>query len=218
MVFQQKKTKKDQVIEMLREAVLSGELEPGEKLQQDKLAERFSVSSTPVREALRQLEAEGLVNHHPGRGVRVAEVDLRDVREIYLIRGALEALATRLAVPYLNNTYIQRLEALQAQMETVIANRQLKKLRKLNYEFHMQIYRVADMPQLFQIIQNLWTKFPWDTLHVLPDRAGHASQEHDRLIHAIVDGNAKLAGQLMQEHIDSGAAALAEYLQTNQPD
>jgi DNA-binding GntR family transcriptional regulator len=218
MVFQQKKTKKDQVIEMLREAVLSGELEPGEKLQQDKLAERFSVSSTPVREALRQLEAEGLVNHHPGRGVRVAEVDLRDVREIYLIRGALEALATRLAVPYLNNTYIQRLEALQAQMETVIANRQLKKLRKLNYEFHMQIYRVADMPQLFQIIQNLWTKFPWDTLHVLPDRALDASQEHDRLIRAIVDGNAKLAGQLMQEHIDSGAAALAEYLQNNQPD
>ena len=218
MVFQQKKTKKDQVIEMLREAVLSGELEPGEKLQQDKLAERFSVSSTPVREALRQLEAEGLVNHHPGRGVRVAEVDLRDVREIYLIRGALEALATRLAVPYLNNTYIQRLEALQVQMETVIANRQLKKLRKLNYEFHMQIYRVADMPQLFQIIQNLWTKFPWDTLHVLPDRALDASEEHDRLIRAIVDGNAKLAGQLMQEHIDSGAAALAEYLQNNQPD
>src|SRR5262245_9077955 len=103
------RTKKDKVVESIREAVLSGELQPGERLEQDKLAERFSVSPTPVREALRQLEAEGIVDYNPHRGVRVAEVSLSDVREIYLIRGTLEALATRLAVSYLNSSHILRL-------------------------------------------------------------------------------------------------------------
>jgi DNA-binding GntR family transcriptional regulator len=210
-------TKKDRVVEVIREAVLSGELAPGEKLQQDKLAERLNVSSTPVREALRQLEAEGILKHISRKGVRVAEVNqtnLRDVREIYLIRAALESLATRLAVPYLNSAHIQLLNALQTQMETEIKNNQVKKLRNPNYEFHMLIYSAADAPQLFQIVRNLWTKFPWDTLYVLPGRASSTVEEHRRIVQAIADGNAKLAGHLMQEHIDHAAAALTGYMQS----
>ncbi len=206
------RTKKDQVVEGIREAVLSGELQPGEKLEQDKLAQRYSVSPTPVREALRQLEAEGILDYNPHRGVRVAEVNLRDVREIYLIRGTLEALATRMAVPYLHSAHLQRLEALLDQMEEVIAQGHLKKLRKLNYEFHMIIYRAPDLPQLLYIIRNLWTKFPWDTLNVIPGRALMSVQEHRKLIAAIKEGNARLAAQLMQEHIENGAATLTEYL------
>ncbi len=206
------RTKKDQVVEGIREAVLSGELQPGERLQQDELAVRYSVSQTPVREALRQLEAEGILDYNPHRGVRVAEVDLRDVREIYLIRSTLEALATRLAVSYLNGSHIQRLEALLDQMEEVIAQGQLKKLRKLNYEFHMIIYRAPDMPQLLQLIRNLWTRFPWDTLNVIPGRALMSVQEHRLLIQAIEEGNARRAAVLMQEHIEHGDSALTEYL------
>lgn len=206
------RTKKEQVVEGIREAVLSGELQPGEKLEQDKLAERYSVSPTPVREALRQLEAEGILDYNPHRGVRVAEVNLRDVREIYLIRGTLESLATRLAVSYLNGGHIQRLEALLDEMEIVIVQGRLKELRKLNYEFHMLIYHAPEMPQLLHLIRNLWTKFPWDTLNVIPGRALMSVQEHRKLIQAIKEGNARLAAQLMQEHIESGAATLAEYL------
>lgn len=206
------RTKRDQVVESIREAVLSGELQPGERLEQDKLALRFSVSPTPVREALRQLEAEGVVDYNPHRGVRVAEVDWRDVREIYLIRGTLEALATRLAVSYLNNSHIQVLNALLDQMEQLIEQGQLKKLRKLNYEFHMLIYRAPEMPQLLHLIRNLWTKFPWDTLNVIPGRALMSVQEHRNLVQAIRDGNARLASQLMQEHIEHGAGTLTEYL------
>jgi DNA-binding GntR family transcriptional regulator len=218
MTNQNTKTKKDQVVDIIREAVLSGELAPGEKLQQDKLAERLNVSSTPVREALRQLEAEGILNHIPRKGVRVVEVNqtnLRDVREIYLIRAVLESLATRLAVSYLNSAHVQILKALQTQMENEIEHDQLTKLRKPNYEFHMLIYTAADTPQLFQMIRNLWTKFPWDTLHVLPGRAFSTAEEHRRLVEAIEDGNAKLAGQLMQEHIENAAAALTGYLQSS---
>src|SRR5262245_2032870 len=121
MGSQNVKTKKDTIVEELREAILSGELEPGERLRQDKLAARYRVSSTPVREALRELEAEGVLDHLPRRGVRVVDVNqttLRDMREIYLIRGALEALATRMGVSYLNTAHVQRMKALLHDMES----------------------------------------------------------------------------------------------------
>jgi DNA-binding GntR family transcriptional regulator len=219
MEIQRSQTKRDMIVEMLREAILAGELEPGEKLHQDRLAERFRVSSTPIREALRELEAEGVISHIPRRGVRVADVNqtkLRDVRETYLIRSALESLATRLAVPYLNTAHVNQLKIMFQAMKDEIESHQLRKLRKPNYDFHMLIYRAADTPQLLKIIRTLWTQFPWDTLHVLPGRATTAAEEHERIIEAIANGNARLAGQLMQEHIDNSAAALTDFLrQTN---
>lgn len=206
------KTKKDLVVEIIREAILSGELKPGERLLQGELAERLDVSPTPIREALRELEAEGILDHSPHKGVRVAEVKPEDVREIYLIRGVLEALATRLAVPRFDSSTIQRLDALQAQIEAYIEEGQLRELRKLNYELHMLIYQVAGLSELLRIIRSLWSKFPWDTLHVLPGRAAESAEEHRELIRAIKGGDAQLAGQRMQAHIENGSRALIEYL------
>ncbi|MBX3061392.1 MAG: GntR family transcriptional regulator [Anaerolineae bacterium] len=209
------KTKKDSLVEIIREAILRGELEPGDRLLQEELAERFNTSSTPVREALRELEAEGILQHSPYRGVQIAEVRLEDVREIYMIRGVLEAMATRLAVPYLNSAHISRLREMQARTETHISAGEFKELRKLNYEFHMLIYLSAGMPQLLKIIKSLWTKFPWDTLHVLPGRAVVSAREHIQIIQAIEDQDPKAAGQAMQAHIEHGAASLAEYVAQN---
>lgn len=207
------KTKAASVVEVIREAILTGELEPGERLLQEELAERFNTSSTPIREALRQLEAEGVLKHSPYKGVQVAEVRLEDVREIYLIRGALESLAARMAVPFLNSAHVARLKAIQEQIKAHIADGNFRALRKPNYEFHMLIYHAAGLPQLLRMILSLWTKFPWDTLHVIPGRAVNSAQEHDRIIQAIEGQDAKLTGQLVQEHIEHGSAALAEYLE-----
>jgi len=206
------KSKKDLVVEVIRDAILSGELEPGARLLQEDLAERLQVSSTPVREALRQLETEGILQSTPNRGVRVAEVDLQAVREIYLIRADLEALATRMATANLRAADLRRLKALQTEIETLIRRGELGELRRLNYELHVLIYEAAGLPELLKIIRSLWTKFPWDTLHVLPNRAFMSADEHARLIRALEDGNADLAGKLMREHIESGARALDRYL------
>lgn len=206
------KTKKDLVVEIIREAILSGELEPGRRLLQDELAQRLDISPTPVREALRELEAEGVLDHSPHKGVRVAEVKLEDAREIYLIRGVLEALATREAVPRLQDTEIQRLRELQAQMEAYIEQGELKELRKPNYEFHMLVYQAAGLPELYRLIRTYWTKFPWDTLHVLPDRASVSAKEHREIIRAIEARDAELAARRMQEHIERGSGALIDYL------
>lgn len=213
------RTKKEVIVELIREAIMSGEFQPGDRLLQEELAENLNVSPTPVREALRQLEAEGILVHSPHRGVRVADVKLEDTREIYLIRSTLESLATRLATPNLGSAAIGQLHQLQAQTESQIQVGELMDLRKLNQEFHMLIYEAAQMPHLYKLIRNLWTQFPWDTLYVLPGRAQASAAEHQKIIDAIVSGDAGLAAQQMQRHIEHGVTALADYLTASlQPD
>ncbi len=207
-----RKTKKDVMVELLREAILSGELAPGERLLQEELAERFEVSPTPVREAIQQLVAEGALSHSPYRGVQVAEVELEEVREIYLIRAVLEGLATRLAVPNLKISDLQYLNHLQAQIKAAIEQGDIAPLRKLNYDFHMRIYQAAEAPQLLNLIKGLWVKSPWDTLYVVPGRPVNMVGEHQLVIDSILKGDAESAGQHMQLHIEYGRAALTAYL------
>jgi DNA-binding GntR family transcriptional regulator len=206
------RTKKDLMVEILRDAILSGEIQPGERLLQEELAERFKVSPTPVREAIQQLVAEGVLSHSPYKGVQVAEVNLDDVREVYLIRSVVERLATRVAVPNLRIVDVQRLHALQKEIEAQVEGTDRSQLLRLNREFHMLIYESAGMPQLIQIIKTLWIKSPWDTLFVVPNRAQKVVLEHNQILSAIDRGDHELAGQYMQEHIENGAAMLSDYL------
>jgi DNA-binding GntR family transcriptional regulator len=211
------KTKMDIIVETLREAVLTGEFGSGDRLLQDELAERFQTSSTPIREALRQLQAEGILEHSPYRGVQVAEVKMDDVREIYMIRAVMESFVTRLAVPYLSHPQIEQLRALQAQMRQIVASGEVMRgevsgLRKVNYEFHLLIYETANLPYSLKIIKNLWAQSPWDALYVLPGRAQKSLDEHDLIIDAIAEQDAKRAGARVQEHIEYAAAALAAYI------
>lgn len=206
------KTKKDIIVEILREAILSGDLKPGERLLQDELASKFNVSLTPVREALRQLEADGIVHYSPHKGVYVTEAKIEEVQEVYLIRRALEGLATQHAVPNLSKADIRKLRALQSQIEAFAAAEQIEKLRKANYQLHMLIYKKAEMPELFGMIRNMWAQYPWDSLYVLPVRIPEIVVEHRRLIDAIEDGNPELADKLMVEHIDNGASTVLTHL------
>ena len=208
----EQKTKKEQVAEWLRDTIIAGELEPGERLLQDELAERFAVSATPIREAIQLLVAEGVLSHSPYKGVQVAEVQMDDVREVYLIRCELEALATRFAVPNLRLAEVKQLHELQKTIESHVRDHDLQPLRKLNYDFHMIIYHAAEMPLLYNMIRSLWTRFPWDTLHVLPDRAGNSTQEHLKILAAIDDVNPEMAGAAMREHVETGMKALGAYL------
>lgn len=206
------RTKMDMIVEALREAVLTGEFNSGERLLQDELAERFNTSSTPIREALRQLQAEGILEHSPYRGVQVAEVKMEDVREIYMVRAVMESFVTRLAVPYLNSARVAQMRELQAQMREIVKSGQVKGLRKVNYEFHSLIYEAASLPYSLKIIKNLWAQSPWDALYVLPGRAEKSLDEHDRIIEAIAEQNPTAAALRVQEHIDNAAAALADYI------
>jgi DNA-binding GntR family transcriptional regulator len=131
-----------------------------------------------------------------------------------LIRSVLEKLATVVAVPRFTDAEIAKLVEMHERSASDYARGELKEQRRLNYELHMHIYRAAQMPELFEMIRNLWAKYPaWDTLPVVyMSRLVHSIAEHQLIIDAIVQRDAELAGELMRRHITRGITAFAVYL------
>jgi len=208
------KTKKDFVVEIIREAILSGDLKPGERLTQEELANRLEVSSTPVREALRQLEAEGLIVHVPYKGVRVAELSAGDVREVYMIRGVLEGLATKLAIPNLSQNELRELEELHQQMADALRKNTLEQLGDVNRQFHMTLYKASKSQVLCDLITNLWSRIPWrDVWTAIPGRAQEVWREHDKIMAAVRKRDPDLAADMTREHCERGSSRLVDYIQ-----
>jgi DNA-binding GntR family transcriptional regulator len=204
-------TKLDLAERRLLQLIASGEIGPGEPIRQSHLAERMGISPTPVREALRRLEAQGLVVLEPHRGVRVAEVEPHEMGEIYEIRAALEGLAVEHAVPRLTLKQIQAVEHAQARLEKGWAAGDTKQLAKLNYQFHTGIYRMSGRPRLIRMIDSLWPLFPHDSMWAIPGRGPGIVKEHRAVLDAIRAGDAEGAHQAMRVHMEAGAVALLAF-------
>lgn len=201
-------TKLDLAERQLLQLIASGEIGPGEPIRQSHLAERMGISPTPVREALRRLEAQGLVVLEPHRGVRVTEVEPHEMSEICEIRGALEGLAIECAVPLLTQRQIQSVSTAQSRLENAWAAGDPKLLVKFNYQFHTGIYRNSGRPRLTKLIDSLWPLFPWDSMSRIPGRGAGIVEEHDAILDAICARDAPRAHQAMRAHIEAGAKAL----------
>ena len=153
-------TKADEIALALEDAIVSGEIPPGAVLRQEQLSEQFEVSRTPVREALRRLAATGLVSFVPNRGVRVREISRGELREAFLIRAELEALATELATPLIDDAGLAALEEAEArfaEVTTALLDRSRPESERLrltgewmraNYGFHDVIYEAARAPMV----------------------------------------------------------------------
>lgn len=135
----------------LRAEILSGRLPAGARLTTASLVERFGVSQMPVREALQSLEGEGLIEIAPHRGAAVLPLDISRVRNIYDLRGALEALLIRLALPNLSNRAMAQAAELHDRMKAEVASGNLGDLFSLNQQFHNLIYQHADNAEAFNI-------------------------------------------------------------------
>jgi DNA-binding GntR family transcriptional regulator len=145
------------VVDGIRDMILNGHLEPGDRLRQDELANTFGVSTMPIREALRQLQAEGLVIFRPRRGATVARLTVSEYEEIYCIREALETLACRWAAEDFDRIPIDRLKLLLQEIETAEANfddvhRRLQLVR----EFFFTIFEASEKEHLLRILSSLW--------------------------------------------------------------
>ncbi len=208
-------TKTEWVAEKLRQAIIAGDLKPGTRLLQDVLAEQFDVSYTPIREALRRLEAEGLVKSEPHKGVQVTNAETQDKRklyELYRIRSALESLAVEMAVPNLRSEEIEVLRKLLCQINDNFAAGQIEPIKQLNYEFHRVFYAAAGAPTLFALITTLWTRFPWDILLAVPQRVECSAHEHLQIVEAAAANDAHAASEAMQYHIRQGGELALQYL------
>ena len=143
------------VFNSLREAIISGELEPGERLMEVQLAEKMGVSRTPVREAIRKLELEGLVIMIPRKGTHVAELSSRDIIDVLEVRANLDGLATALATDRITPEELKSLELASRQLEINIKKQNIHGIIKKDVEFHDIIYTASRNERLINIIFNL---------------------------------------------------------------
>jgi DNA-binding GntR family transcriptional regulator len=143
----------EKIASEIRNAVLSGEMRPGTRIRQELLAAHFGASRIPVREALKQLENEGLVVLEPNRGAWIADVNSEESIEVYKIREAVEPLAIFESVPRLTDTDIDSLDATMRELESVTT---VEDYIQLDRDFHLRTYSRARMPQLLAMVERFW--------------------------------------------------------------
>jgi DNA-binding GntR family transcriptional regulator len=151
-VLQQQRSTHGLVADGIRLAILRGQLAPGQVLRQEELAKQFGLSRAPVREALRQLETEGLVVSYPNRGTVVAELSPEDIEEVFLIRITLETTALRLSVPNMTDSDFRKAVAVLDQTDN---DPNPAHSAELNWAFHESLYAPAGLPRLLNIIRML---------------------------------------------------------------
>lgn len=191
-------SKSDIVCAMLRELIISGELSPSQPLRQRDLAARFGVSQTPVREALRRLESEGLVLNDPHRGATVIESQSGAIEDNAQIRAALEPLGARLAARAITEQQLETLRRLNADMVALPADDRAG-YGMLNREFHFTIYQAAHSPMLLSMMRLLWQAMP-DGPTVTRSHQ-ESTEQHARLIDALAAGDADAAAEITRLHI-----------------
>jgi DNA-binding GntR family transcriptional regulator len=196
-------SKTDMVAALIRQLIITGELPAGGQLRQRDLAQRFHVSQTPVREALRRLESEGLVVGDTHRGFTVVEPDDGPVEENFQIRAALESLGASLAARKIDADGIEALRGLNDQMRALAGGD--PRYPDLNRDFHFTVYEHAGSPLLLSLMRLLWA-----SLHGGPKVSrthAESARQHDAIIDALSAGDADAAAARTYQHIMSAAPA-----------
>ncbi len=191
----------------LREMILSGELEEGSKLRQDMLASMLHVSRIPVREALRQLEAEGLVTFFAHRGAIVSALSPNEIAEVFDARALIESDLLRRAIPNMTAAVFERADEVLAAFDDALANEDVRVWGQMNWRFHSTLYAPANRPLTMGIVQNL--NFNVDRylrLHLrLTDATHRARTDHRRILELCRRKKSDEACSYLAKHIlDAG--------------
>jgi DNA-binding GntR family transcriptional regulator len=194
-------SKTDLVAALIRELIITGELAAGQQLRQRDLAQRFRVSQTPVREAMRRLESEGLVRGDTHRGFTVVEPDDGPVEENFQIRAALESLGAALAARKIDAEGIGRLRELNDRMRALADGD--ARYPDLNREFHFTVYEYAGSPLLLTLMRLLWASLQGGPR--VSRTHAESARQHDAILAALKAGDADAASAQTYQHI-MGAA------------
>lgn len=196
MAFQ---SKSDVVVAALRESIITGELPAGTPLRQRDLAAQFGMSPIPVREALRRLEAEGLVESDLHRGSAVKGALAAAGPENYEIRAGLESLAAKYAATRITEAELDRLASINAQLAESAADD--PEAAELNRHFHFQIYEASGSPVLLALLRLLWGTFPSPGGPMRGRSLADSVQQHAAILEALRHGDAATSEQLVRSHI-----------------
>jgi len=204
------------VVDKLRTAILNGEIKPGEWLRQERLAQEYRVSQMPVREALKELTAEGLVEHVPYRGVRVIEFSAEDISDLYACRSFMEGMAARAAADNITAEELAELKSLQTRMKASLEPKALPEYSDLNRRFHKLIFSASRRAYLTRTLNQMWDSFPsmlWGNfVHTanlpLPPLDKADIEEHEALIAALEARNGAVAERLTRQHSEESGRYL----------
>lgn len=213
MINQLTRTVKSGLVELIREEIVRGDYKPGERLRLEEIAAQYDVSTMPVREALRDLETEGLVEHFPHRGAVVTEMSPEELADIYDIRAFLEEKATLAAVPNLTRETLDKMASLIEEMDVNIDD--VCKEVALNHEFHFTLYEASGRKHLTDLNHMLRYKAQHYLRAFIEDLGGmpQAQIEHRAILDACEKGEADQAASLIYKHVAKVGDAIVKYLQ-----
>ncbi|MGE4219533.1 MAG: GntR family transcriptional regulator [Alphaproteobacteria bacterium] len=192
-----------EVVARVRDMIVEGELLPGTKVPERLLCERFGISRTPLREALKVLASEGLVDLHPNRGATVSALTAESIDEVFPVMGALEALSGELAAARITDTGIAEIRALHYQMAVQHVRGDLATYFRLNQAIHERILEAAGNPTLTALYRSLAGRIRRARYlaNVTPERWADAVREHEAILNALAMREGAALGELLRRHL-----------------
>ncbi len=202
------------VFENIRKAIIEGVLKPGERLMEIQLSEQLGVSRTPVREAIRMLELEGLVVMLPRKGAYVANISKKDLMDILEVRVGLEGLAAYCATDRMTKDHIKKLETISQELEEDVYKNDVETMLAKDEEFHTLIFEATGNKRLISMMINIWETVYRFRLMYMSDYSSAVNivDEHKKIIEAFKKGKANLAEKLAKEHIELAQQFMIEKL------
>lgn len=194
---------RDVVFNTLRQAILKGELKPGERLMEIQLADRLGVSRTPIREAIRKLELEGLVVMIPRKGAEVAKITEKDLKDVLEVRCALEELAVELACAKITASQVEELKNCMNEFNELIGKKDVTALAEKDEQFHDIIFAATNNDRLVQLLNNLREQMYRYRVEYLKDSNAHGMliEEHQAIVQNLESGNVAEAKKIINDHI-----------------
>lgn len=207
---------RDVVFYTLRQAILKGDLKPGERLMEIQLAKKLGVSRTPIREAIRKLELEGLVLMIPRKGAEVAEITEKNLRDVLEVRGALEKLAVQLACDQITKAQIHELREAAGAFREALTSGNVTEIAEADEHFHDLINLATGNQKLIQLLNNLREQMYRYRVEYLKNEAVYPQllSEHDSLIRAIEKRQREQAAEIVYRHIENQAEAISGTIRT----
>lgn len=205
---------RDVVFQTLREAILKGDLKPGERLMEIQLSNRLGVSRTPIREAIRMLEQEGLAVTIPRKGAQVAKMTEKDMEDVLQIREVLDELAASIACEQITEDELAKLRETMQEFEESTTTADVSRIAAADVRFHDIIYRATGNPRLENILNNLREQMYRYRVEYLKDEKSYPVlvQEHRRIIEGLTQRNKEMVSAAMQTHVRNQVSAIKEII------
>lgn len=206
---------RDVVFNTLREAILKGELQPGERLMELQLASKLGVSRTPIREAIRMLEQEGLAVTMPRKGAEVARMTLKDMEDVLEVREALDELAARIACAKINDEQLENLKSIRDEFKKSLDSGDVKKIAEEDVRFHDAIYEATDNAKLIALTNNIREQMYRYRVEYLKDPKNYPVliAEHDAIVRALESRDKEMVTAEMHTHVVNQAVAVKAVIQ-----